>query len=238
MKLSLTLVLVITLFGPHRSFAAELPTDVKLDNWAATAVARCLKEGALSVQKDQLFHGDDLVSSLEAATSLAKLAQSVRSGKWRAGSGKPVSAAGKKKIETTNWETKSITRYAFAAIISRYADFYVRGIKRPSPQSKALGKSVLIPVVKIPSDTSNPAFVSLDYLAKRHLIQPGSPLLNPSARTISGIEMSHIIRDLALGMVDQDTNLGLDEFGATPDNTFHKPKPKSKDLKFSPKPTI
>ena len=237
MKLSSTLVLAIILFGTQRSFAGELPTDVKLDNRAAPAVARCLNEGALSLQKDKLFHGDDLVSPLEAATSLAKLAQSVRGGKWRAGSEKQISGAGKNKIETTNWEIKPITRYAFASIISRYADFYVRSIKRPSPQSKTLGKSVLIPEMKVPSDRSNPAFASLDYLARKHLIQPGSPLLKSNAKTISGIEMSHIIRDLALGMIDQDTELGLDGSGATPDKTFHKPNPNLKGLKPSPEPT-
>ena len=220
-----SLVLLSLLMTATLAKSDSLPKDVRDNHWAANAVSACLKNDTISLQSDRQFHGDAKVSRTEVALSLAKLAQRITKGAWIVGSSKPISGKVVKTWETTDWKKQPVRRYALAAILSRFADYYVKSIKKPAAGTKELGKSEVLKSVTVALEKSDPAYEAVSFLARYRMIQPGSPLLKPGDQPVTGLEMSRLLKDLALGMIDQDSELGLDENGSTIDKNSRKPKP-------------
>jgi len=194
--------------------AAPLPPDVRPGHWSAPAVTRILNTGVLHVQPDGQFHGDAKVTRAEAVTALAALARKLVDSAWESGGrSKPVPDSVSSLWAKTNWKAEPVRRYAFAAIVTRFGDYVTNGAKRPAPNTKT-GQSEAIPPVSVTFPHGSPAYDALKYLADNRMIRPGSPLLKPDSSPLLGADLSRALADLATGINDRFTELGIDDDAA------------------------
>jgi hypothetical protein len=189
-------------------------------------VQETLANGVMANRADGQFHGEAKVTHGEAVIALANLARAVETAKWHAASSMPVPATIKPTLEHSDWRKHLVTRYMLASLLARFGDYLTNGLTRAPADSKDTGKSEALPakaVVKIAS--SNPAYASLTYLAERRMIWPGSPLLQADSQPVKGEEMSRALSEMAVGVANRLTSLGLNPDGSTPDASFHPKKP-------------
>ena len=202
--------------------AGALPPDVRPNHWAAPAVTHALNAGILKVQADGKFHGDAQVTRLEAVTTLAQVAKALESGTWKSdGPSRPVPDSVTTVWEKTVWKTAPVRRYAFAAILTRFADYFTNAIKRPGPDAK-VGLSVVFHDVKVDLPKASPGYDAVSYLAKNHMVKAGSPLLKPGPSPLLGVELSRALSELAAGANNMLTDLGKNADGSTNDEAFQR----------------
>ena len=214
-----------------RRFPAVQAADVKTGHWAAPYVQTALASGLMSLTDGKDFHGEAKVTRQAAAIMLAHLAQALDTGKWQAQASRPVSPGVLKPLEHGDWATQRVTRYEMAKILVSMGDYVANGLPHAPPTAKNLGKSQALPdraALKVPR--SNAAYAALTYLGEGRMMTPKSPLLKADAMPILGGELSQALAEMVTGLVDRQTDLGLDEEGSTPDKTFHaKPTDKTSD---------
>jgi hypothetical protein len=214
-----------------RTAAQSLPPDVRAGNWAATPVQVVLRNHILSVDTDKGFHGDAKVTHLQAVIALARLGKALEAGTWQGSASVPVAVA-KTDIapKSGTWEKQGVSRYVFATVLTRMADYASTGLVRAPSDDKDTGKSIIIPPpVAITLPKSNPAYESLTYLVSRRMIGPGSALLAADDKPLKATEMSRALRDLVTGLTDRVTDLGQDADGNTHDEAFHPKNPIKKN---------
>ncbi len=220
--------------GAYR-FAAPLPPDVKAGHWAAPFVQAALANGVMSLMDGREFHGEAKVTRQQASMLLARLAQTLEAGRWQIQPSRPIGSGALKTLEHGDWAAQRVTRYEMAKILANMGDYVANGLPRPDGAAKNLGKSEALPprpILKIPR--ANPAYAALAYLVEARMVTPKSPLLKADDTPILGGEMSHALAEMVTGLVDRQTDRGLDESGSTPDKSFHgKPvsKPAADDTK-------
>jgi len=208
------------------TFAAELPSDVRSNHWAAGAVEQILRSGVMSVQDDHQFHGEAHVTHLQAVIALAAIAKKLETGTWQVGESKPVPDKVEKTLTQTAWQTKLVTRYEFASALVRFGNYFAKAVARPKPDAKDLGKSEILPSnVKVSVLPGSPAYAACKFLADGRMISPTSPLLKPDNLPVKAAELSRGIADVAAGVNDKLTAMGQDEQGNTPDKSFQNKKP-------------
>ena len=212
------------------ALADQLPSDVRSNHWAAGAVQEILQSGVMTSQDDHQFHGEAHVTHGQAVIALAKLAEKLEKGGWHALPSKPVPDKVSKTLGEGDWETQSVTRYEMASVLSRFGDYIANGMPHPQPGAKDLAKSEALPTgVKIPVPTSHPAYKALKYLTDHKMITAASPLLKADSQPVKGAELSRGLAEMADGLNNLFTELGKDENGNTPDNSF-QPKKSSPPL--------
>lgn len=199
------------------AFGDSLPSDVKSDHWAASAVQQVVKNNVMSLM-DGKFRGDGIVTHSQAAIALAKLARALEGGSWMASSSRPVSEKVVKTLAQGTWEQRPVTRYALASALARMGNYVANGVPRPATSSTDLGKSSILPSPPtITTPRTDPAYESLTYLANKKMLWPGSPLLKTGSAPIKGAEISRAIKEMTVGLVNRLTELGHDEDGGTID---------------------
>lgn len=208
-----------------RLCSAQTPHDVRGSHWAARAVEQVLSSGVMHLEADHEFHGEAHVTRRDAVIALATLTKQLETGTWKSTTSKPIPDKVSKTLSQGAWETRQVTRFELASVLSRFANYYARAVPRPKPGAKDLAKSRAVPTgVVVPGPVSNPAYASLKYLTEGHMIQPTSPLLKADTVFLKGVELSQGIAEAAAGLTDRLTELGLDADGSTPDASFHKKK--------------
>jgi hypothetical protein len=176
----------------------------------------------VKVQSDGRFHGDARITQAEAAAAMSKMAHALIDGTWKpAGRSRSVPDSVTSIWSTTDWKSEPVRRYAFAVILARFGDYVSNGLKR-APAGAKVGKSVVFPPVTVALSKSSPSYEPVSYLARNHMIRPGSPLLKPDASPLLGGELSRALAEVGAGVSDQLTDLGHTEDGSTPDDSFHK----------------
>ncbi len=111
-----------------------------------------------------------------------------------------------------------------ARILARSGDYYNNGVRRVAPNSPDRGKSTTVPQrTTVTLNSTHPAYNSVTYLAKLHLIWPSSPLLTPDNKPVTGAEVSTALSQMLVGMNNLHTDMGKELDGSTPDRTF-RPK--------------
>ncbi len=206
------------------AYAAQLPSDVRSNHWAAAAVTRSLQSGLLHVQSDGRFHGDAKVTRLEAAQALATLGRALTAGTWKpAGRSHPVTDSVEPLWAQTDWKTAPVRRYAFAVIVTRMGDFVANGIAHHT-SADGIGKSEVLPDVTVTLPTTSPGFAAVTYLAHNRMVKPGSPLLKADDGIVLGGDLSRALAELATGVTDRLTDLGKNADGSTPDDALRTPK--------------
>ncbi len=207
-----------------------LPPDVRAGHWAAAQVQSVLRNGVLTAEADKAFHGDATVTHVQAILALAKLAHALEGGTWQASKSIPISSA-KTGIapKAGTWESKDVSRYVFASVLTRMGDFVTAVLVRPKADEKDLGKSIAIPdAVHLSVPKTSPAYDSLAFLAKGRMVTPGSPLLAADDKPLKSAEMSRALHDLVTGLNDRLTDLGHDEDGGTREAPHAPPAAKKK----------
>lgn len=203
----------------------QLPPDVRSNHWAAGAVQEILQSGVMTLQDDHQFHGEARVTRGQAVIALAKLAEKLEKGSWQTHPSKPVPDKVSKTLGQGDWEAQAVTRFEMASVFSRFGDYFANAISRPQPGAKDLGKSEILPTgVKIPVPASHPAYKALKYLTDHKMITATSPLLKADSQPVKGAELSRGLAEMADGLNNLFTELGKDENGETPDNSFHPKK--------------
>jgi hypothetical protein len=206
--------------------AQTLPSDVRSRHWAAPYVQQALKNGVLAPNEDHNFHGEAKVTRTQAVIALAKLARALESGQWQARPSVALPDKVTRTLEQGDWKQKPVTRYVLAAILARFGDYIKNGLPRPKPGSKDLGKSeALPPRATVTLARTHPAYESLSYLAGNRMLWPNSPLLKPDDKPVPGRDLSTALAQLAVGLSDRMTELGLEPDGSTPDRTFQNKRP-------------
>ncbi len=204
---------------------AQLPSDVRANHWAASAVKQVLANHVMPNGSDGQFHGEAHVTRQEAAIALATLAKQIEGGGWHLETAKPLPDKVAKVLSQSDWKTRKVTRYEMASALARFANYFVAAVSRPQPGAKDLAKSNALPekvTIAIPKNA--PAYSALQYLAAGRMIGPGSDLLTANTSLIQAAALSKGIAQVAAGLVDKMTELGLDSSGSTPDSSFHNRK--------------
>jgi hypothetical protein len=209
-----------------RSATCQLPSDVRSNHWAASAVQQILKSGVLSVLEDHQFHGEAHVTHLQAVVALAAVSKKLLAGTWTPGESTPVPGKVAKTLANNAWESKPVTRYELASVLVRFGNYFTKAVPRPKPNAKDLGASEILPSnVKTPVQPGNPAYDAYKFLSDGRMITPKSPLLKADSQFLKAGELSRGVADAAAGISDKLTELGHDESGNTPDKSFHPKKP-------------
>jgi len=211
---------------PQAPPAPALPSDVRAGHWAAAQVQEILRNRVLSVGADRSFHGDAKVTHLQAVLALARLGTALEDGTWLGNASVPVTVA-KTDIAPKSgaWEGQGVSRYVFAAVLTRMGDYANAGLVRAQPTEKDRAKSIAIPApVAVTLPKSSPAYDALTYLAGHRMVGAGSALLSADDKPLTAAEMTRALRELVTGLTDRVTDLGHDENGATHDEAFHTKK--------------
>ncbi len=205
--------------------AQTRPSDVRAGHWAEKAVTQALDNRLLAMEGGK-FKGEGQVTQTQGVNALAALAKMLEKGMWKRQNSTIVPAQSDKVADTANWEKQTVSRFTLAIVLTKFGNYFVNGAERQDKGgSKEVGKSEAFPpkpTIAVPK--SHPAYTSLAYLADKHMIFPGSPLLKPDNRPLKADELSHALMEVALGLNNQVTELGLDKDSGTPDKTFHKKK--------------
>jgi hypothetical protein len=197
---------------------AAVPSDVRANHWARSAVQRLLEAGIMSLPDGRAFHGEAKVTHTQAVITLARLAQALETGKWKAAKSAPVSANLMAEKRPDAWQKQPVTRYMLASSLVRFADYVANGIHRAPANGKDLAQSTAIPekaTVTVPR--THPAYTALVYLTSRRMVWPGSPFLKPDDRPATSGEVSRALAQMVTGLNDRLTELGHDSEGGTPD---------------------
>ena len=206
-------------------FSFSLPSDVRADHWAAPYVQEALDNAVMVLPDGKEFHGEAKVTHGQAVIALAKLAQMLEAGTWKAQPSRPVADTVLKPLEHGDWRTQRVTRYELAKVLASMGDYVSAGLPRPAPDAKDLAKSdVFPPKPKITLPKTHPAYAALTYLVDKNMVLPKSPLLTADDKPLVGGEMSRALADVVVGVTNRLTELGKDADGNTPDAGFH-PKP-------------
>jgi hypothetical protein len=204
--------------------AQKRATDIRPNHWATQAVQQVLDNGVMGFTDGTNFRGEAKVTRTQAVIALAKLAKSLETRQWRAQTSRavPAKTAPLQVVDTT----QPVTRYTLAVVLSRLGNYLIHGLPRPGPNGKDLGQSVVLPEsVRITVPATDPAYASLEYLAKKKMIGPGSPMLKPNNQPVRSTELSRALAEMATGLTNLWTELGKDERGETPDKSFrNKPE--------------
>jgi len=204
-----------------------LPPDVRVNSWAATAVQEVLANGVMKTRTDGQFHGEAKVTHAESVVALANLARAIESNKWRHTPSIPIPGNVNHTLDHSDWRKHQVTRYMLASLLARFGDYLNNGLTRAPAESKDIGKSgAFPPKVTVTIAASHPAYASLTYLAERNMIWPGSPFLQVDSLPVTSDEMSRALSEMAAGVTNSVTSLGLNADGTTPDASFHKKKSK------------
>lgn len=225
--LTLTACWLSLVFCLTPAHGMALPADVKTTHWAAPFVQEALDNNLMSLPDGKEFHGEAKVTHSEAVFALAKLAQMLEANKWKAMKSRPVSDKTIETLEHGDWRTQKVTRYELAKVLTSMGDYIANGLPRPAPGAKDLSKSTVLPpkpVLKL--DKSNPAYAALKYLVDADMVTPDSPLLKADSKLLLGVELSHALAAMVIGLNNRATELGLDEDGSTHDVNSKPKSPK------------
>ncbi len=202
-----------------------LPPDVSENNWAAHNVERALSVHLLSLDSSGRFHGEAKVSRAEACIVLGRLAKDLEENHWQAAPSSPPPDSVSKELSSGRWQTRPVTRYILASALVRMGDYVQNGVERAPAGTKDTNRSeALPPTAKVSISSNNPAYKSVVYLASRHELWPGSPLLKADNTPITGAQLSIALAQMASGLNNRLTSLDKDANGNTPDASFHKKK--------------
>jgi hypothetical protein len=204
--------------------AQTLPSDVRANHWAAPAIKSVLSNRVMFVEAKQ-FRGEAKVTRTEAIVFIANLARALETQRWRGAKSVPIPAKAEALADQSDWRTQPVTRYAMARILARAGDYYNNGVRRAAQNSPDRGKSTTIPQrTTVTLNSTHPAFNSVTYLAKLHLIWPSSPLLNPDNKPVTGAEVAVALSQMLVGLNNLHTDTGKELDGSTPDRTFRPKK--------------
>jgi len=207
---------------------AQLPSDVRSNHWAATAVQQTVKLGIIPLQSDHQFHGEAHVTRTEAVNALAALARQLLAGSWQVQKSEPVPEKVAATMQQDAWKNKQVTRYELSSVLSRFGNYFAHAVTRPKPGSTDVGRSAIPPKGVSPGvPTTHPAYTALKFLTDNRMIHADSPLLHADTTFVKASELSLALAEMASGLTDKLTELGLDADGNTPDNSFHSKKPGS-----------
>ncbi len=213
------------LFVTSRGIAQSLPSDVRTNHWASSAISSVLTNKVMRLPDGKQFRGDAKVTRTEAIIAIANLAHALEAQQWKT---KPSIGLAKRAdilADQMDWKTQPVTRFALARILARAGDYFMNGVRRGAQNSKDRGKSVKLPPranVKLPS--THPAFASLTYLASKNGLWNNSPLLTPDEKSVTGQEVSKALAQMLLGLNDAVTDMGKEPDGSTPDRPIQKKK--------------
>lgn len=222
----LTICACAALLRCQATCAMQPPPDVRSSHWAAPAVAKTIKAKVLRLQSDGRFHGDAKVTRTEAVLALAAMGRILVEGSWNSsGRSRPVPDSVSAVWAKTDWKDEPVRRYAFAAILTRFADYLANSARRPAAGAK-VGQSEALSPVTLSVSPDSPAYSALKYLAENRMVKPGSPLLKPDNSALAGRELSSALAELATGVTDRLTEVGKDADGNTPDVKPNKRPPR------------
>lgn len=209
-----------------QSKAQTRPADVRAGHWAEKSVTQALDNRVLNLESSK-FRGDRTVTKTQAVIALAALAKSLEQGTWKRLNSGTVSTKSDNMTERTAWEKQSVSRYTLAIVLSKFGNYFVNGVERAGKDGKDVAKSgAFPPKPTITLAKTHPAYASVTYLIGKNMIRSGSALLKPDNTPLYANDLSVAISELAFGLTNQVTELGLDENGGTPDQTFkNKKKP-------------
>jgi hypothetical protein len=206
--------------------AQTRPADVRAGHWAEKSVVQALDNRLLTLENGK-FRGESKVTKTQAVIALAALAKSLEQGNWKRLNSAMISTKSETMVERTAWEKQNVSRYTLSFVLSKFGNYFVNGVQRADKNAKDVAKSGAFP--QKPTITlakTHPAYASLTYLVGKNMIRPGSALLKPDNTPLRANDLSVAVSEMAIGLTNQVTELGLDEDGGTPDKSFkNKKKP-------------
>jgi hypothetical protein len=178
---------------------AQAPKDVPDSHWARPAVAEVVRQGVMAAPNGS-FSGDKKVTRTELAITLANFARALEAGKWPKANARAI-----KDPKKADLSDKPVSRYELAAVLDRVGRIAARGL--PTGGAKRYGNSVALPpsldLKGIP--TSDPAYASLQYLAKNRMLWKTSVLAKPGAQPVTGEQVAESVSSVIAGVNDRLT---------------------------------
>jgi hypothetical protein len=178
---------------------AQTPRDVPAGHWARASVTEVIKQGVMPAPNGA-FSGDKKVSRTEMAIILANFARALEAGKWPKANARAI-----KDPKKADLSDKPVSRYELAAVLDRVGRIAAHGL--PSGETKRYGKSNAIPPIAdlkgVPA--SDPAYESLQYLAKNRMLLKGSVLAKPGPQPVTGEQVAESVSNVIAGVNDRLT---------------------------------
>lgn len=188
-------------------------SDVPANHWASASVKALVSRGVMDAPGGK-FDGGRKVTRIELANTLARYAKALERGAWQ---GAAPTAAKAKQPPVSAWESSPVTRYELAALLDRTGRNVVQGL--PKPTGKTFGASEAIPSASLAKvSKTSPAYESVAYLAKNHMVWEGSVLLNPTNAPVTGKDVVTALTMLIAGLNDRltDEPQNREELGPPP----------------------
>jgi hypothetical protein len=195
------------------SYAQTAPLDVPASHWAAASVNAVVSRGVMDAPGGR-FDGNRRVTRIELAGALARYAKALEKGAWR---GSAPTAAKAKQPAAKAWDSSPVTRYELAALLDRAGRDVAQGL--PKATGKTYGTSEALPpasLAKVPK--TSPAYESIAYLAKNHMVWGDSVLLNPTSAPVTGKDVVTAVTMVIAGLNDRltDEPQNREELGPPP----------------------
>ena len=199
--------------------AAAQVTDVPAGHWAKAAVSEVVARGVMKAPGGR-FNGGATVTRRELTTTLAAFGRSLESGPWAASGAKPVKQAHRDRKLS---DSRPISRYELAAVLSRAAAYIGQGLPRPA--GKVFGASEALPdKPKVTLAKTDPAYSAVTYLVDRRMAFGESVVLKPGNQPVKPAELATAVAIVIVGLTDRltDEPQNREDLGEPPS---HRPKP-------------
>jgi hypothetical protein len=197
------------------SFAADTAKDVPQNHWARKDVDAVLSRGIMAAPAGR-FNGAAKITRTELIIAMAAFGRSLERGLWKAESGRTLKETDNDKAAAST--SSAVTRYELAAVISRMGTYAAGGLPKAGP--KRFGESVALPKSDAVSKVkqSDPAYSSVQYLAKNRMIWPKSVLARPGSELVTGKDVGASAAAVITGVIDllTDEPQNREEIGPPP----------------------
>jgi hypothetical protein len=195
--------LALFLIGPGASAAATVPKDVPADHWARNDVEAVLKQGVMSAPGGK-FGGSAVVTRTDLIHTMAAFGKSLEKGAWKAGSGKRFKYPVRDRPAPS--VSQNLTRYELAAVVSRMGAYAAAGLPKAGPKrfgtAGSLPRAMEVTSVK----KTDPAYASVQYLAKNRMIRPDSVLSKPGSEPVTGKDAADAVAAVVTAIIDLRTD--------------------------------
>jgi hypothetical protein len=200
---------------------AEAPKDVPAGHWARKDVEAALQRGVMTAPGGK-FNGAARVTRTDLIQTMARFGQSLEKSAWSRATGRQARIKDRPAVSS-----QSVTRYELAAVVARMGRYAAAGI--PKAGSKRYGESVALPkpatVTKVPA--SDPAYASVQYLAKNRMIWPESVLSKPGNEPVTAKDVADAVAAVISAVIDLHTDepQNREEIPPPPGHNHGKPAP-------------
>lgn len=197
------LAIIFLLSAGISAGAADTAKDIPANHWAKKDVAAALQHGIMRAPNGK-FNGDARVTRTDLIIAMAGFGQSLEHNTWLPG--KPGRRFKFPLKDADPTVEQGLTRYELATVLTRMGGYAASALPKPGP--KRFAASIVLPapseVTTVPK--TDPAYASVQYLAKNRMIGKDSILSKPGTQPVTGKDVAEAITAVVAAVSDMNTD--------------------------------